>query len=371
MTHKERIEAVYRCETPDQVPFMLDMSHWFYEKKRIPWDLSKAYEKPEYELLDCHKQKDVGFYMPNLGSFFKTGYTDDVKTTVVKSEDGQSITWGYETPIGKIERTRIWEEGSYSWGIRDWGIKIEEQLKVLGYAMGSRTFEFLPEKYQAWLDAIGDMGVCYVGLGYSGMGQLLSYWMGVEGSTYGSFDWPDTMHEVIDQINESNLRVVDVLADSPAQFIEMGDNFSVDVQPPHFYAEWSKPFYDEAIKRLHAKGKYAAVHIDGRLGGAIEMIRDSGADAGDAITPKPLGDLTAQQCRDAAGKDFILSGGVSPDLWLPNVDVEIFKKVVIDWLELKKQSTRLIANAGDQVPPGADEDRIEIMRDLVDKYGRY
>jgi hypothetical protein len=30
-----------------------------------------------------------------------------------------------------------------------------------------------------------------------------------------------------------------------------------------------------------------------------------------------------------------------------------------------------MANAGDQVPPGAVEERIEIMRDLVDEYGNY
>jgi hypothetical protein len=49
----------------------------------------------------------------------------------------------------------------------------------------------------------------------------------------------------------------------------------------------------------------------------------------------------------------------------------VFKKAVLDWLELKKVSPRLIANAGDQVPPGADEDRIKIMRDLVEKHGKY
>ena len=38
-----------------------------------------------------------------------------------------------------------------------------------------------------------------------------------------------------------------------------------------------------------------------------------------------------------------------------------FKKTVLDGLELKKQSPRLIANAGDQVPPGAVEERIEII----------
>jgi uroporphyrinogen-III decarboxylase len=50
---------------------------------------------------------------------------------------------------------------------------------------------------------------------------------------------------------------------------------------------------------------------------------------------------------------------------------EAFEKAVLDWLELKRYGPRFIANAGDQVPPHADEARIELMRDLVEKYGRY
>ena len=371
MTPKERIEAVYRGQVPDQVPYMLDLSHWFYHKNQIPWDLSKSYEKPECELIDYHKEKGVGFYMPNLGSFFEVTYPEDVKVRMKKNEDSQSITWSLETPLGEIERTRIWEEGSYSWGIRDWGIKTEQQLKILGYALANRSYTPRWDKYQAWVDYVGDIGVVYLLNGYSAIGQLLSYWMGIEGTMYATFDWPDTMRTVVEEINQNNLLLIDLLAHSPAEIVCMGDNFSSDIQPPSFYNQWSKSFYDEAIKRLHKAGKFVAVHIDGRLSGAIEMICDSGADCGDAITPKPMGDLTAQQCRDAAGKDLILSGGVSPDLWLRGVSTNVFKKAVLDWLELKKQSPRLIANVGDQVPPGAVEDRIEIMRDLVEEFGRY
>jgi hypothetical protein len=371
MSQRKRIEAVYRGETPDQIPFMLDISHWYYHKNRMPWDLSKSYDKPEYDLIDYHKKNGVGFYLPNLGAFFETSYPDDVKTNIEKSEDGKAITWIFETPIGKIERTRIWEDSSYSWGIRDWGIKTEEQLKILAYALSRRSYRFLPDKYQAWTDYIGDCGVCYVGSGYSGMGQLLSYWMGIEGTAFATFDWPDTMMEVIEQVNDNNLKLIDELAVSPAEFIIMGDNFSSDIQPPYFFDQWSRKFYTEAFDRLHAAGKKVAVHVDGMLSGSIKMMWEAGADCIDAVTPPPMGDLNPQQCRDEAGSDLILSGGVSPDLWLPNVDTAVFKKAVLDWLELKKQSSRLIANAGDQVPPGAVEERIEIMRDLVDKYGKY
>jgi uroporphyrinogen-III decarboxylase len=175
----------------------------------------------------------------------------------------------------------------------------------------------------------------------------------------------------VDQINDNTLKLVDLLTTSPAEIIIMGDNFSSDLQPPRFFEKWSRPFYAEAIRRLHRAGKCVAVHIDGRLRGAIGMIRDAGADCGDAITPAPMGDLTPAECREEAGPGFILSGGVPPTLWLPDAPVEVFKRSVLDWLALRKASPRLIANAGDQVPPHAAEDRITIMRDLVEQYGRY
>ena len=371
MTLRERILAVYRGRTPDVVPYMLDLSHWFYHKNRKPWDLSQAYEQPEHDLIDYHKRTGAGFYLPNLASFFTVEHANDVKATTSKRSDGRSITWRYDTPIGSIKRTRIWEETTYAWAVSGWAIQTERDLRVLAYAMAGRTFAPQWDRYHAWVDAVGDAGVVYMLPGYSAMGHLLNLWMGIEATVYATLDWPDTLHEVVDQINQNILTLIDLLAESSAEIILMGDNFSSDVQPPHFFDEWSRPFYVEAVRRLHAVGKHVAVHIDGRLDGALQMIRDAGADAADAVTPTPIGDLTPAQCRERSGPDFILSGGVSPDLWLPDADVERFKQAAIEWIELKRISPRLIANAGDQVPPGAEENRIEIMRDLVEKHGRF
>ena len=373
MTMRGRILAVYRGETPDVVPYMLDLSHWFYHKNRIPWDLSVAYEKPEYELIACHKRVGAGFYMPNLGAFYSAPYGDDVQSEVQKDYHGgvPEIVWRLTTPLGSIERRRKWEESSYSWAITRWGVQTEQDLRVLGYALASRTYAPLWDRYQAWVAEVGDMGVVYLSAGYSAMGHILNYWLGVSGTAYAAVDWPMTLRAVVDQINDNNLKLIDLLAASPVEIIIMGDNFSSDIQSPRFFARWSRVYYAEAIRRLQAAGKCVAVHIDGRLHGAIGMIRDAGADCGDAITPAPMGDLSPVECREEAGPHFILSGGVPPNLWLPEVPREAFEKSVMDWLELKRYGSRFIANAGDQVPPYAAEDRIEIMRDLVERYGRY
>lgn len=373
MTIRDRMLAVYRGETPDVVPCALDLSHWFYHKHRLPWDLSRAYLEPERELIDYHKQRGVGFYLPNLGAFFDVTYGEDIAAETEKTTvDGRpAITWRLRTPLGVVQRTRVWEEPTYAWATPAWAVQTPEDLRVLGYALSRRRFAPHWERWQAWQTYVGDAGLVYLPYGYSAMGQLLNYWMGIERTMYATLDWPDVLDEVVQEVNANNLACIDLLAQSPAEVIIMGDNFSSDIQPPHFFHRWSRPFYAEAIRRLQAAGKSVAVHIDGRLQGALRMIRDTGADAADAVTPTPMGDLTPAACRAEAGPDFILSGGVSPDVWLPNVPTADFQAAVRRWLELRHASPRLIAAAGDQVPPGAVEERIEMMRDLVETYGRY
>jgi hypothetical protein len=373
MTQRERILTVYRGGTPDAVPYMLDLSHWFYHKHHLPWDLSKPYDKPEYALIDYHKKVGAGFYIPNMGCPFTGADPADVRATVEKRTAAgvPEIHWRYETPLGTIERVRQWEEQTYAWGTKRWGVETEQDLEVLGCALGNRTWTPRWDKYREWNDYVGASGVVYLVMGYSAMGHILHYWMGVERTIYAAADWNATLHAVVDRINANLLQLIDLIAASPAEVAILGDNFSSDIQSPAFFAEWSRPYYLEAVRRLQAAGKKVSVHIDGRLRGALRTIRDTGADCGDAITPKPMGDLTAAECRAEAGPDFILSGGISPDLWLPSASRAAFKQAVLDWLELRIQSPRLIAAAGDQVPPGAEEDRILWMRDWVEQYGRF
>jgi hypothetical protein len=372
MTERERMLAVYRGETPDQVPLFLDVSHWFYHKHHIPFDLSVAHLEPEYDLIAYHKQIQAGFYIPNLNSYYDASYPPDVNaiTTKVMTPDGPEIIWRLETPIGAIERRRKWEEKSYSWNVSQHGVHTAQDLRVLAYALSRRTYTASFERYTPWVDLLDGWGVVYMGIGYSAMGYILGYWMGIEETMYACHDMPDVMHEVVDQINANVLECIDVVCKSPAEVIILGDNFSSDIQSPRFFKTWSEPFYREAFRRIRAAGKYSAVHVDGRLRGLLRALAEAGADCIDAVTPTPMGDLTPQQCRDEAGPNLILSGGVSPDVWVGDSD-EAFKQAVIDWLEIRKRSPRLILAAGDQVPPYTPEHRIFMMRELADKYGRY
>ena len=217
MTQRERILAVYRGATPDVVPYMLDLSHWFYHQIRRPWDLSAAYLEPERELIEYHRRAEVGFYLPNLASFFAVKYGPDVRASVSRSDPstGPEITWKFETPLGSISRVRKWEETSYSWAIADRGIKTEQDLRVLGYALGSRQYTAAWERYDAWVKEVGDLGVVYMSAGYSALGELLGLWMGIEGTVFAADGLAETMEEMVEQINTAWLRLIDLAGAKP------------------------------------------------------------------------------------------------------------------------------------------------------------
>jgi hypothetical protein len=372
MTLRERILAVYRGEQPEVVPFMLDLSHWYYHRQRKPWDLSVSYVHPEYDLIAYHRKHHVGFYLPNLAAFYSVTYPDEVKVTTEKrvGQGAPEIIWRMETSSGCIERVRVWQEQTYSWPISRWGFSDDAGLQVFKEAMSRRRFVPHWDRFLQWDQCVGDTGVVYLPFGYSAIGHLLNHWMGIEAVVFATRDFPQALRETVDSVNANLLELVDLICTSPAQVVIMGDNISGDIQPPSFFNQWSRAFYQEAVGRLHAAGKFVAVHIDGRLKGALRMVRETGTDCADAVTPSPMGDLTPAQCRAEAGSTFILSGGVSPDLWLPEVPVEVFEAKVMEWLAQKQATFRFIANAGDQVPPGAEERRITLMRDLVEAHGR-
>jgi len=308
LTMRERILSVYRGKTLDVMPFMLDLSHWFFHRNRLPWDLTMPYGEPDIKLIECHRNIGAGFYVPILGIGWKIEYRDGVACDVFKEtyHGNPSIVWRYTTPVGVIARRRVWEDISYSWPIHEWGVRTEQDIRILGYALSRRSFKPLFDSYARWVDAVGDTGVVYMPFGYSAMGQLMNAWMGVSETIYAANDWSGTVSEYVEQVNANNLELVDLLCSSKAEIVIMGDNFSSDIQPPDYFGKWSKAFYTEAVRRFHAAGKYVAVHIDGRLKGALRMIRETGADCADAVTPIPMGDLSPDECRKEAGNDFIL-----------------------------------------------------------------
>ena len=367
MTERERLLKVLNRETPDRVPWFADLGHWFRVESGGQWSLF-AISNCTKEMTDLHREVKAGWYI-EVGSLHEEYYEDGVSRE--REIKGDLAIERYITPIGEIHMIRKWSPVSFSWDITKHMVENINDLKILLYAIERRKFK---PKYENWsyIEEIGgDVGLGFPGMGYTGLGSLISYYAGVENTVYAIYDEPDLFKKYIDTYNEKHLELVDIYCKSPAPHVIFGDNLSSDVQPPQLFRKYSFNYYKNIADRLHSAGKTVSAHLDGALNNIIGVVAEAGIDVADACTPKPTGDLTPPEIRRQAGNDMILMGGISPVMWMPETSERDFIEHVKEWLQLRKTSSRLVQSAGDQVPPGTELKRIKLVYDLVEEYGRY
>ncbi len=369
MNPRARLRAVYEGVIPDQVPLILDLSHWYKKNNNVFFDLN-GFTDVEWDLVTLHQKLQAVCYL-EMGRFYQL-YYDDSKVKSESWTDNQGVYhYRLTTPVGTIEGQRIFEKSSYSYNITKRLLNSVDDFAVVNYLMDRCQVETTWERYDQWSDALGEVGFPYCQLPYSGLGYLISLHFGVEKTCLAMCDYPDQVHKLVQTVNNCNLRILDAILDGPAEVIFISDNFDSNIQNPRLFNEYSRDYYTEVARRVHAQGKYLAVHVDGEMRGCLANFAQCGVDAIDAATPFPMFSLTPQQARSEAGNEMILSGGIPATVFgSQGTDAE-FAACVKRWLDTRHLSARLIMAAGDQVPTDAPWHRLEMLPDLVAQYGSY
>ncbi len=368
MTERERVKAVYEGRTPDRVPFMIDLSHWYKKNMNIPFDLT-GLSGVDQGLVDLHKELEAVSYI-EMGSFYDLKVEGDDVEVKSWTENGVFNT-KLSTPLGELHEERVFAESSYSYNIRKHLIESVDDFEIIMYVMDRTKCTPRWDKYRAWQDALGDLGFIYCNLPYSGSGYLISRNFGVEKTVYACMDYPEKVKKLVDSVNNCNRMILDTIIDGPFDVCIISDNYDSNVQSPTFFEDYVRDYYTDMASKLHKKGKYLAIHVDGEMRGALKNMASCGVDCADALTPAPMFSMTPAQMREEAGPDLIMSGGIPATAFGKTGSNEEFEKSIKEWLDTKETSSRLLMAAGDQVPPDASWERVKKMPDLMEKYGRY
>lgn len=369
MTPQERVRAVYAGTKPDRVPLLLDLSHWYKKNRHVFFDL-RGFTQVEPELVQLHKKCGAVLYI-ETGSPFDILFEDESVRSETWTDAAGVFHTRISTPLGTIAEERVFSADSYSYHIKKWLVQNIEDLHVLEYALSRRVLQPHFERYQAWSEAAGELAFLYSFLSYSGLGFLISRYMGVEKTILAIYDYPREIERFVELINECNLRLLDQLIGQPFEVLIVGDNHDSSVQSPALFNRFTSEYYKELARRLHKRGKYLAVHVDGEMKGLLGRLDDCGVDCIDAATPAPMFSLTPAQARAEAGDRMILSGGIPATVFGANASDSEFIDAVKRWLEIRMISPRLLLAAGDQVPTDAPWHRIEMLGELVEQFGKY
>jgi len=369
MTPRERVLSVYNGKKPDQVPLLLDISHWYKANYKVPFDLT-GFKGIDQKLVDLHKELGAVSYV-EMGGYFDI-YTEDPSISDSAWTDADGVYHRkIVTPRGTLEEERVFAEVSYSYNIRKHLLETVKDFEVICYTMERYKARPRWDRYQMWRDAFGELGFIYCQLPYSGLGYLISRNFGVENTCMAMFDYPEETKKLIDTVNACNLRILDTIIDGPFEVLFISDNFDSNVQNPNMFNEYSRSYYTEVARRVHVKDKFLAVHVDGEMKGCLKNFSECGVDCIDAATPMPMFKLTPQEARAEAGNNMILSGGIPATVFGATASDEEFENCVRTWLETRHTSFKLFMAAGDQVPPDASWQRIKSLPGLVEKYGCY
>lgn len=367
MKPNERVRAVFQGRKPDRVPLLLDLSHWYKRNNKVPFNLA-GFTGVEQGLVELHKRIGAVAYC-EMGGFYCLETDDPDWRQETTTQDGVFIT-RIITPLGELHEERVFNATSYSYSIRKYMLSSPDDFPIVEGLMARLRCRPCWERYHAWCDALGDLAFPYAQLPYSGSGYLMARYMEVAEAIFAVQDEPEKVARLIRAVNECNLRILDTLLDGPFETLIISDNYDSNVQTKSFFDAYVRDYYTEVARRLHAHGKYLAIHVDGESRGVLGWLAECGVDCADAVTPAPMFVLTPEQMRADAGPDLILSGGIPAAIFGPTGNDADFEECVKRWLDTRLASPRLFMAAGDQVPPDVAYDRIARLPGLVERYGQ-
>jgi len=206
MNPDERVQAVYHGKVPDQVPLMLDLSHWYKKNMNVPFDLS-GFTEVEQGLVDLHKQVGAVAYV-EMGGFYSV-HSEDPQVQIESTTADGVFSTRISTPVGTLHEERVFNSGSYSYGIRKHLLESTDDFQVVEFLMAQLQCRPKWELYEAWQNALGDLAYPYAQLPYSGSGYLAARNFGVEKTVYATLDEPERVHQLVDAVNACNLRILD------------------------------------------------------------------------------------------------------------------------------------------------------------------
>ncbi|MEW6357930.1 MAG: uroporphyrinogen decarboxylase family protein [Planctomycetota bacterium] len=273
-----------------------------------------------------------------------------------------------ETPVGK----QVWigrksKSNPHVIHVK-WEIATEEEMKVATWRTENATWAWDQAKFNQLRAEWGDLGAPTMYMPRINIQDLFINTMGVQNGIYALYDWPDTVRAYFRALDECHSRLIDVINESPVDIINFGDNIHCATLPPDLFREFVLPAYHKRCDKLHAAGKFVHAHWDGDTKALLPLARETKLDGIEAITPKPQGDVTLEEVKDALGDDLFLIDGIPAILFDPYFSVAELEDFTHRLIEMF--APKLVLGISDEISSTGDIERIRLVGDMVNAYNK-
>ncbi len=271
-----------------------------------------------------------------------------------------------ETPVGtltKVDRSNTSNPGIFA---QEWLAKNEDDVKVLIWLENNTRWRWNQEHWDKTKKEYGELGLPAIFVTRISIQKPFIETMGVESTIFGLYDFPDTMEEYFEAIENNAMRMIDVICDSPIEWVNFGDNIHGGIVSPQLFEKYIQPAYLRRNKVLHKAGKWTYAHWDGDCKPLLKYARSCGLDGIEAITPVPQGDVTIDEIKEALGDEVFLVDGIPAILFDEVYPVELLIETTKELIE--KFAPKLILGISDEMSSTGNIERVRIVKNIVDKF---
>lgn len=364
MNLKQLHMEVIRGNSNGMIIWQPRISCWYYDRKFRNEELPEPYtgmDLPDiYRELGCSDR----LYNAFNDCFVKT-HDPRVKEYSRRISDLET-EYILETPVGKVNTiisSNTSNDGKFP---KKWWVTCEEDLKVFSWLEERSAWSWNKDYFMKQLNKYGDLGLPTIYMPRINVQNLYIDLMGVEGGTYALYDYPDTVDKYFKILSESHERLIDVINNSPIDIINFGDNVHGGLLSPTLFKKYALPEYQKRNELLHKAGKFTHSHWDGDTKTLLPFARECGFNGIEAVTPKPQGDVTVEEIKEAFGDDLFLIDGIAAILFEEAYPIEELEEQVRKVIELF--APKLILGISDEISSLGSLDRIKFVGDIVDDY---
>lgn len=313
------VTDVLQRRDPGRFVYAPNYWQWFSHHQNhgtLPAELSGCADQ-----LDMIRHLELDVFSRNIhcdqrrcwfGSFAEIEYDGlDYEEHEREEERDLVIERTWHTPTGKLyERQRhVFAETTLVqevFPVHDYAT----QLDAFEALVRARRWRFLPERWRAWRDRVGDAGVVVAGELHSPL-KMLHLMLGPVETTFLLEDEPERAQELLNLHEAAQLDLVGQMARAGVPAMMAMDNLDSVFHTPDYVERYSASFYEKASALCHTHGSTFFIHACGQQRNNLKRIASYGVDGLEGVAFPPLGDVELEEALEATGDRFIITGGIS------------------------------------------------------------
>jgi hypothetical protein len=278
----------------------------------------------------------------------------------------QEVQTVIETPVGTV--TCIHKSNTSNGGVypSKWLAETEEDVRVLIWLENNTRWRWNQKHWDNTYATWGNLGLPSIFVPRVTIQKPFVETMGVEETIYALADYPETMEEYFEAIENSVMRMIEVINASPLEWINFGDNLHGHVLSPQLFEKYVQPAYLRRNEALHNVGKFTFAHWDGDCKPLLPYARLCGLDGIEAITPVPQGDVTIDEIKAALRDEVFLVDGIPAILFDDIYPEELLISTTKQLLD--QFSPKLILGISDEMSSSGNIERIRLVGRIVEEY---